>query len=84
MVILLDPFADQESEKFRANCHTLAASADGRLLAGGAGSGIVQIYEFDTLKLLYQIESSDFHIKQIAFSRDNLHFLDIRGSQCNI
>jgi WD40 repeat protein len=83
-LVLLDPFADQELEKFRANCHTLAASPDGRLLAGGAGSGIVQIYEFDTLRLLYQIKSSDFHIKQIAFSRDNLHFLDIRGSQCNI
>jgi WD40 repeat protein len=81
---LLDPFADQELESFRANCHTLAASPDGRLLAGGAGSGIVQIYEFDTLRLLYRIKSSDFHIKQIGFSRDNLHFVDIRGSQCNI
>jgi WD40 repeat protein len=81
---LLDPFADQELESFRANCHTLAASPDGRLLAGGAGSGIVQIYEFDTLRLLYRIKSSYFHIKQIGFSRDNLHFVDIRGSQCNI
>ncbi|PMD20579.1 hypothetical protein NA56DRAFT_170291 [Hyaloscypha hepaticicola] len=83
-LMLLDPFADQELQGFRANCHTLAASPDGRLLAGGAGSGIVQIYEFDTLRLLCQIKSSDVYIKQIAFSRDNLHFMDIRGSQCNI
>jgi WD40 repeat protein len=34
--------------------------------------------------LLYRVKSSNFYIKHIAFSRDNLHFADIRGSQCNI
>ncbi|MCJ1356771.1 MAG: hypothetical protein MMC33_006767 [Icmadophila ericetorum] len=81
---LLDPFDDQDLESFRADCHTLAASPDGRLLAGGAGLGIIQIYEFDTLKLLYRVKSANFFIKQLAFSRDNLHFVDIRGSQCNV
>jgi hypothetical protein len=83
-LVLLDPLADQELESLHANCHTLAASPDGRLLAGGAGFGTIQIYEFDTLRLLYRVKSSDFYIKHIAFSRDNLHFADIRGSQCNI
>lgn len=81
---LLDPFNDQEQCSFRADCHTLAASSDGRLLAGGAGSGIIQVYEFDTLRLLYRVKSSDFYIKQLAFSPDGLHFMDIRGSQCNV
>ena len=81
---LLDPFNDQEQCSFRAHCHTLAASPDGRLLAGGAGSGIIQVYEFDTLRLLYRVKSSNFHIKQLAFSADGLHFADIRGSQCNV
>ena len=83
-LVLIDPLADQELEKLHANCHTLAASPDGRLLAGGAGNGIIQIYEFDTLRLLYQVKSSNYYIKQLAFSKDNLHFSDIRGSQCNI
>jgi WD40 repeat protein len=81
---LLDPFDDQDLESFRAGCHTLAASPDGRLLAGAAGFGTIQIYEFDTLRLVYQVKSSNFHIKQLAFSRDSLHFVDIRGSQCNV
>lgn len=81
---LLDPFDDQELVSFRADCHTLAASHDGRLLAGGAGSGIIQVYEFDTLRLLYRVKSSNFYIKQISFSPDGLHFADIRGSQCNM
>lgn len=83
-LVLLDPFNDQELESFRADCHTLAASPDGRLLAGGAGGGIIQIYEFDTLRLLYRVKSANFFIRQLAFSRDNLHFSDIRGSHCNV
>lgn len=83
-LVLLDPFSDQELESFRANCHTLAASPDGRLLAGGAGGGIIQIYEFDTLRLLYRVKSSNFYIKQLAFSKDSFHFADIRGSHCNV
>ncbi|KAK4691880.1 protein SERAC1, partial [Lecanoromycetidae sp. Uapishka_2] len=83
-LVLLDPFNDQELESFRGNCHTLAASPDGRLLAGGAGSGVIQVYEFDTLNLLYRVQSSNFYIKQLAFSRDSLRFSDIRGSHCNV
>jgi WD40 repeat protein len=83
-LVLLDPFDDKDLESFRADCHTLAASPDGRLLAGGAGFGTIQIYEFDTLRLLYRVKSSNIYIKQLAFSRDSLHFVDIRGSQCNV
>lgn len=83
-LVLLDPFNDQELEGFRADCHTLAASPDGRLLAGGAGGETIQIYEFETLRMLYRVKSSNFYIKQLAFSRDSLHFVDIRGSHCNV
>ncbi|KAE8331929.1 hypothetical protein BDV39DRAFT_217846 [Aspergillus sergii] len=83
-LVLLDPFSDEVLASFRANCHTLAASADGRLLAGSAGSGVIQIYEFDTLTMLYRVQSYSYYIKQLAFSKNNLHFADIRGSKCNI
>lgn len=83
-LVLLDPFDDQDLESLRADCHTLAASPDGRLLAGGAGSGTIKIFEFDTLRLLYQVKSTNVYIKQLAFSRDGLYFIDIRGSQCNV
>ena len=83
-LVLIDPFNDQELENFRAHCHTLAASPDGRLLAGGAGGGTIQIFEFDTLRLLYRVTSSNFYVKQLAFSRDSLRFSDIRGSHCNV
>ncbi|KAI3342513.1 NACHT and WD domain protein [Ustulina deusta] len=81
---LLDPFRDLELARLRANCHTLAASPDGRLLAGGAGSGLVHIYEFETLKLLYRVKAAELFVKQLEFSRDGLQLLDIRGPQCNV
>ncbi|PKX91768.1 NACHT and WD domain protein [Aspergillus novofumigatus IBT 16806] len=83
-LVLLDPFDDQILESHRANCHTLASSPDGRLLAGSAGFGAIQIYEFDTLTLLYRVQASSLHIKQLSFSIDSLHCIDIRGSQCNV
>ena len=83
-LVLIDAFDDQELENFHAHCHTLAASPDGRLLAGGAGGGTIYIYEFDTLRLLYRVTSSNFYIKQLAFSKDSLQFADIRGSHCNV
>lgn len=83
-LVLLDPFQDVEMQRFRANCHTLAASPDGRLLAGGGGMGVIELYEFDTLRILYRVRSTDIFIKQLAFSKDSKHCCDIRGSHCNI
>lgn len=83
-LVIIDPFADREIEKQRVSCHTLAASPDGRLLAGGGAGGIIQIFEFDTLRLLYKVRSSDLFIKTLAFSPDGVSLADLRGSQCNI
>lgn len=83
-LVLLDPFNDITIERFRANSHVLAASPDGRTLVGADGFGTIQVYEFETLRLLYRITSTTANIRQLAFSKDNLHFLDIRGSQCNV
>ncbi|GAB1314257.1 hypothetical protein MFIFM68171_04467 [Madurella fahalii] len=81
---IVDPFEDIEIERRRVICHTLAASADGRLLAGGGGGGVIQIFEFDTLRLVYKVKTSDLWIKQLAFSQDGLNLADLRGSQCNV
>lgn len=81
---LLDPFSDLEIQKTRANCLALAASPNGQLLGSAVGGGVIEIFEFDTLRLIYRVKSTDYGIRQISFSRDSLHFADIRGSQCNI
>jgi WD40 repeat protein len=81
---LLDPFANEQLECFRANCQTLCSSPNGRLLAAGGANGIINIYEFDTLKVLYQVKSSSTYIKQLSFAKDSMLLADIRGAQCTV
>jgi WD40 repeat protein len=83
-LVIIDPFADIEVEKQLIGCHTLAASRDGRLLAGGERSTVIRIFEFNTLKLLYKVESSDQFIACLTFSADGAKLADLEGSQCNI
>ena len=67
-----------------ANAQTLACSPDGRTLATGNASGTLQLYDFETLKLLYRINSGDYGIKQLAFSGEGHRLVDIGGSQCHV
>lgn len=81
---LLDPFLDRQLECSRANCQALAASPNGRFLAASGANGIVNVYKFDSFNLLYRVKSSNFFIKQLAFSKDSMLLADIRGSQCTV
>ncbi|KAH0556465.1 hypothetical protein GP486_005630 [Trichoglossum hirsutum] len=81
---LIDPFEGKTVDCIRADAHTLTSSPDGRTLVSGDAFGTIQIFEFDTLKLLYRIRSHSCNIRQLVFSGDGLRFLDIRGSQCNV
>lgn len=83
-LVILDPFVDEQLACVRAECHTLAASPDGRLLAAGTANGVFDIYKFDTLELLCRIRSSISHVKQISFSPDSLRLADIRSTQCTV
>lgn len=67
-----------------ANAQVVACSLDGVVLATGNSAGMVQLMEFETLQLLYRINANDYSIRCLAFSADNLRFLDARGTQCNV
>ena len=83
-LLLIDPFNNQTLKHFRADCHTLAASPNGHLLAAANARGEMMIYEFETLRLLYCVKTTISNIKQLAFSVDSLRFIDCRRSQCNV
>lgn len=67
-----------------AGAQALACSPDGRTLATGDSIGNIQLFEFETLRLMYRIRADEHQIKGIAFSSDGLRFCDVRGPQCNI
>lgn len=67
-----------------SECDILAASSDGRTLAGGDSSGRIQLFDFDTLQLLTQISLPDYNVKAMGFSNDDFRLFDLRGCECNV
>ena len=71
-------------EKVLANAQILASSPNGRTLAAADSTGRIQIFDFETLRLLHHISPNDNNIKALTFSADNSCLLDIRGSECRV
>ncbi|KAK5125705.1 hypothetical protein LTR85_011979 [Meristemomyces frigidus] len=67
-----------------ANAHTLASSNDGLTLACGDSGGIIQLFEFETLKLLYRIQADQTTVKQLAFSSDDQRLLGVQSRHCYV
>jgi len=67
-----------------AFAHLLTCSQDGSKLATADPSGTIQIFQFDTLQLLYRINSIEPGIQDLTFSGDGQHLLDVRGSRGRI
>lgn len=83
-LVIFDPWNQKQHAMMEANAHTLAASSDGTTLATGDGSGTVQIFDFETLRLLYRSTVNDFNIRAITFASNNIRFFDIRHNHCNV
>jgi WD40 repeat protein len=83
-LVLLDTYEGTVKEKTLANAQNLASSPNGRTLACADSVGTIQLFDFETLKLLYRIRSDEYGIKKLAFSGDNCRLLDIRGSECRV
>ena len=83
-LVLFDILEGSVREKTLVNAQTLACSPDGRTLASGDSSGTIQLFDFETLRLLYRIKSDEYCIRALAFSGDSHRLLDIRGSECRV
>ena len=83
-LVLFDPLEGDVKETCKADALTLACSPDGRTLAGGDSSGVIKLFDFETLKLLHIISGRDQAIRAMAFCGNNLRFVDTRGSQINV
>ncbi|KAL8912458.1 MAG: hypothetical protein Q9171_002551 [Xanthocarpia ochracea] len=83
-LVIFDPWNQKQHTMVEANAHILAASSDGATLATGDGSGTVQIFDFETLRLLFRSTVNDFDIRAITFASNNVRFFDIRHDHCNV
>ena len=83
-IAVFDPWTQQTHATADADASSLTASSDGTVLATGSGDGVIRLYDFETLKLMFQINSHQEDIRAMAFNSNNLRFLDLRGSHCNV
>ncbi|KAK3955712.1 hypothetical protein QBC32DRAFT_377094 [Pseudoneurospora amorphoporcata] len=87
-LVICNPWSlvQQASYRLQYSLGILAATSDGRILAGGDELGAVHLFAFGTLQPLYRIERPDeqFQIPGLVFSSDNLRLFDIRGQCCNV
>lgn len=83
-LVLFDTSTGAVKTRIVAFAHILACSADGSTLASADPSGTIQLFDFETMSLLYRIHSVEPGIQGLTFSADGLRLLDIRGSHCRV
>ncbi|KAI4162434.1 MAG: hypothetical protein LQ342_004000 [Letrouitia transgressa] len=83
-VVVFDPFTQHTIADLRIQASSLAASPDGSILATGSGDGVIKIFEFETLKQIYQINSDQQDIRAMSFNSNNLRLFDLRANQFNV
>lgn len=67
------------------NINLVSSSPDGRTLAGVDSRGNLTLFEFESLRALYRIRlDTPILPKGLAFTADNLRFIEIRGQQCRV
>ncbi|KAF2105813.1 WD40-repeat-containing domain protein [Lophiotrema nucula] len=84
IVYLFDITTQKILAEVNAELPTMAASPDGKSLAGSDSTGSIQVYDFETLQLLYRITVRDDPVTALAFTTDSLRMLEIRGMQTNV
>lgn len=83
-LVLFDTSTGEVKKRIVAFAHVLACSADGRMIATADPAGTIQLFNMETLQLIYRISSVEPGIQGLTFSPDGLRLLDIRGSRCRV
>lgn len=85
-LVIFDMDDGRQLAKFsRANTMLLASSHDGRTLAGVDSHGNLTLFDFESLRPLYKVQFETAGMaKGLAFTADNLRFIELRGEQCRV
>ncbi|TVY35936.1 Vegetative incompatibility protein HET-E-1, partial [Lachnellula subtilissima] len=83
-LVLFDTSTGEAKKRIVAFAHILACSGDGCMLATADPAGTIQLFNLETLQLIYRMSSVEPGIQGLVFSRDGLRLLDIRGSRCRV
>ena len=81
---LFNPWTQECLSTMAGEALSLACTPDGRTLATGGSSGIIQFWDFETLTLLHRINSYDPEVRSLSFSGDGLRLIDIRDTKSKV
>ena len=84
VVFAMDEWQPQQVCAYSIHAYVLASSPDGRTLAAGDTAGGVSLFAFETLQLLYRIESLEEVAADMIFASNSLRLYDVRGRSCNV
>ncbi|KAH8901294.1 hypothetical protein GQ53DRAFT_707603 [Thozetella sp. PMI_491] len=77
-ISLIDYETRREVRSTPAEPHSLSSSPDGHTLATADAKGGIQLWDFETLSLLYRINYHSSTVGNLLFSRDGRRLFDIR------
>jgi WD40 repeat protein len=81
---IYDIWTQKELVSIDGDAYSLATTPDGRTLGTGNTRGTINLWDFETLCLLYSIRSGFEEIRSLAFSGDGLRVIDIRDSNTRV
>jgi WD40 repeat protein len=86
---IFDPWSQELIHSVKIGAGTqevssLASSPDGRTLVTVDSCGTMQVWDFETLTLLYHVKSSDLGFRLVAFSSNGLRIVDLMDSRLRV
>lgn len=83
-LVVFDPWTQRKRASVNADIAVMEGSKDGTVLVSADGNGKITLYDFETLSIIYSINSNGLVIRGFAFSNDGFRFFDVRADHCNV
>ncbi|RAR03116.1 nacht and wd domain-containing protein [Stemphylium lycopersici] len=81
---LYKTWSQEAVKSVQQDCHYMACSPDGRTLATGSSWGVLGLWDFETLTLLYQINTRETLGKDLSFTACGTRIIELRDRKTKI
>jgi WD40 repeat protein len=83
-MILYETWNQRAVKAAQQDCHYMACSPDGRTLATGSSWGALGLWDFETLTLLYQINTRETLGKALSFTACGTRIIELRDRKTKV
>ncbi|RAQ99086.1 nacht and wd domain-containing protein [Stemphylium lycopersici] len=83
-MVLYETWSQRAVKAVQRDCHYMACSPDGRTLATASSWGKLGLWDFETLTLLYQIDTRETLGKSLSFTSCGTRLIELRDRKTKI